>query len=80
MESPIFSALIVLQATREYQQGEGFFNVMAQTRAMISAFVWRSNYRKEIMLITFLAGLLKLLSNPALLAALIAFLQKSLHP
>jgi hypothetical protein len=37
-------------------------------------------YRKEIMLITFLAGLLKLLSNPALLAALIAFLQKSLHP
>jgi hypothetical protein len=47
---------------------------------MIAAFTWTSNYRKEIMLITFLAGLLKLLSNPALLAALIAFLQKSLHP
>jgi hypothetical protein len=53
---------------------------MAQIREMIAAFIWTSNYRKEIMLITFLAGLLKLLSNPALLAALIAFLQKSLHP
>jgi hypothetical protein len=53
---------------------------MTQIREMITAFKWTSNYRKEIMLITFIAGLLKLLSNPALLAALIAFLQKSLHP
>jgi uncharacterized membrane protein len=80
MESPIFSALITRQITSQYQQGEGLLTVMAQIREMIAAFIWTSNYRKEIMLITFLAGLLKLLSNPALLAALIAFLQKSLHP
>jgi hypothetical protein len=52
---------------------------MTQIREMITAFIWTSNYRKEIMLITFIAGLLKLLANPALLAAFIAFLQKSLH-
>jgi hypothetical protein len=36
--------------------------------------------RKEKMLTSFLAIFLKLISNPALLAGLIAFLQKSLHP
>jgi hypothetical protein len=80
MESPIFSALITQQITSQYQQGEGLLTVMTQIREMITVFALTPNYRKEIMLITFLAGLLKLLSNPALLAALIAFLQKSLHP
>jgi hypothetical protein len=32
------------------------------------------------MLISFFAILLKILASPALLAALIAFLQKTLHP
>jgi hypothetical protein len=36
--------------------------------------------RKEKMLTSFLAIFLKLISSPALLAGLIAFLQKSLHP
>jgi hypothetical protein len=32
------------------------------------------------MLVSFFAILLKILASPALLAALIAFLQKTLHP
>jgi hypothetical protein len=36
--------------------------------------------RKEKMLTSFLTIFLKLISSPALLAGLIAFLQKSLHP
>jgi hypothetical protein len=48
---------------------------------MIPAFEVRNGkYRKEKMLTSFIALLLKLISNPALLAGLIAFLQKSLHP
>jgi hypothetical protein len=37
-------------------------------------------YRKEKMLTTFLVLLLKIITSPALLAGLIAFLQKLLNP
>jgi len=40
----------------------------------------RDQNRKEEMFTSFIALLLKLISNPALLAALIAYLQKTLHP
>ena len=40
----------------------------------------RLENRKENMFTTFITLLLKLISNPALLAGLIAFLQKTLHP
>jgi len=38
------------------------------------------NERRKMTISAFLAILLKVLSNPALIAGLIAFLQKTLHP
>jgi hypothetical protein len=74
--------LIVLQATREYQQGEGFNDVAMQIGAKICDLTKASKRyeKRRKMLTTFLALLLKLISSPALLAGLIAFLQKSLNP
>jgi len=59
--------------------------VIAKIREMIPAVATepRENpeiIRKEKMLTSFLAIFLKLITSPALLAGLIAFLQKSLHP
>jgi hypothetical protein len=70
--------LIVLQATREYQQGEGFSDVARKIGARICDLTTLQKRRK--MLTTFLALLLKIISSPALLAGLMAFLQKSLNP
>jgi hypothetical protein len=70
--------LITRQITREYQQGEGFSDVREKKEGMILNL--EITLRKEKMLTSFLAIFLKLITNPALLAGLIAFLQKSLHP
>jgi hypothetical protein len=59
--------------------------VIAKIREMICAVATQPRdkpeiKRKEKMLTSFLALFLKLITSPALLAGLIAFLQKSLHP
>jgi len=74
--------LITRQITREYQQGEGFSNVAKQIGAKICGLreVSKIYKKRRKMLTTFLALLLKIISSPALLAGLMAFLQKSLNP
>jgi hypothetical protein len=64
------------EVTREYQQAEDFkinrYEIARRCRLI--------REKEYSMLTTFFAILLKFLSSPAMVAALLAFLQKTLHP
>jgi len=64
------------EITREYQQAEDFkinrYEIAGRCRLI--------REKEYSMLTTFFAILLKFLSSPAMVAALLAILQKTLHP